>query len=100
MENQAHEDSLLPISSQVDQPTSLPAFPMSDSESSTSLPSESRIEATLRKVVSTGNLEELTLKRVRKAAEQELGLPEDFFKTSLEWKDRSKTIVTAEVVGQ
>ena len=70
---------------------------------STPIPSAAKLEHALRHAVQvvykTGNLEELTVKRVRRAAEEALGLDEGFFKTDLEWKDRSKEIISAEVVG-
>src|ERR1700743_142843 len=77
---------------------------MSDSEDAPAIPSDSRIASALRTTVAdifnSGSLEDLTLKRVRKAVEQQLNLPEDFLKTSQEWKDKSKEIVNAEVVRQ
>lgn len=45
-----------------------------------------------------GQLEDLTVKRVRKAAEEELDLPVDYLKSNSEWKDRSKDIISEEVV--
>ncbi len=44
-----------------------------------------------------GNLEELTVKRIRSATEQELGLYEGYFKDKT-WKDKSKRIIESEVV--
>jgi hypothetical protein len=77
---------------------------MSDSEDIPALPSDSRIASALRTTVAdifnSGNLEDLTLKRVRKAVEQQLKLPEDFLKTSQEWKEKSKDIVNSEVVSR
>ena len=77
---------------------------MSDSSSlSGSQPSDAAIEEALRNVVRniyrTGNLEELTVKRVRNAAEKRLDLQKDFFKDYPSWKDRSKSIIQIEVVG-
>lgn len=78
---------------------------MSESESepgpSQSAPSASQIEQGLRDIVArlfqTGKLDELTVKRVRRAAEAELGLAEDFLK-SQEWSKKSKEIISDEVV--
>ena len=74
---------------------------MSDSESSNSPPSRAVIEAELRRIVRriyvTGKLEELTVKRVRIAAEVRLGLKEGFYKQD-EWKDKSKAIIETEAV--
>ena len=75
---------------------------MSDSEDAAQLPSKSRIEQALRQAVAaifkSGKHEDLTMKRVRSMAEAELDLPDDFFKSSAKWKDRSKEIVSNEVV--
>lgn len=77
---------------------------MSDSEDSARLPPEPRIEEALRQAVATisksGNHEELTVNRVRAAAEADLGLPKGFLKSNVQWKNRSKDIITDEVVRQ
>ena len=77
---------------------------MSDSSSlSGSQPSAAAIEEALRTVVrniyATGNLDELTVKRVRSAAETRLNLQKDFFKDNPSWNDRSKSVIQIEVVG-
>lgn len=73
---------------------------MSDSEESMSLPSDDKIEQTLRDTVAnlfaSGKSEEITVKRVRTIAEEKLGLPQDFLK-SQDWKARSNTIIHDEV---
>lgn len=65
-------------------------------------PSEDAMERALREVVvriyQAGNMEELTVKRVRGAAERSLGLDEGFFKGDAEWKGRSDRIIKDEVV--
>jgi len=75
---------------------------MSDSEESMSLPSDDKIEQTLRDTVAnlfaSGKSEEITVKRVRTIVEEKLGLPQDFLK-SQDWKARSNTIIHDEVVG-
>jgi hypothetical protein len=75
---------------------------MSDSEESMSLPSDDKIEQTLRDTVAnlfaSGKSEEITVKRVRTIAEEKLGLPQDFLK-SQDWKARSNTIIHDEVVS-
>ncbi len=64
--------------------------------------SDEVLEGALRRVIKnvydSGNLEELTVKRVRRAAEEELGLEEGFFKTDEEWKERSKDFISGQVV--
>ena len=75
---------------------------MSDSSlSDPAAPDDSVLELELRKIVQhiyeTGNLEQLTIKRVRAAAESNLELEDGFFKQP-SWKDRSKTIIEAEAV--
>ena len=66
-------------------------------------PSDEVLEQALRKAVQDvyddGNLELLTVKRVRKAAELDLGIEEDFFKTTPDWKERSGEIIKAAVVS-
>lgn len=76
---------------------------MSDSESlSDSAPADSAMEEALRSIVQNiykkGNLEDLTVKRVRAVAEKQLELEKDFFKDHTSWKEKSKTIIQAEVV--
>jgi hypothetical protein len=60
------------------------------------------IEAIFREIIAelyrNNTLEELTVKRVRIAAEQELSLEPGWFKTHEEWKDRSKIFITEECV--
>ena len=75
---------------------------MSDSSLSSVTPSQTALEQALRnavqRVYKLGNLEELTVKRIRAAAEQDLDLEEDFFKTDTIWKVKSKNIIESEVV--
>jgi hypothetical protein len=78
---------------------------MSDSESSLSsagIPPDEELEQGLRnavaKIFKTGNPAELTVKRVRLATEQALGLEEGFFKGDADWKARSDTIIKDEAV--
>lgn len=70
--------------------------------SSNSISSDGRLEKALRDTVAnifrTGKLEELTVKRVRLAAETTLGLDEGFFKAHDEWKTRSEQIIKDEAV--
>jgi hypothetical protein len=76
---------------------------MSEIEDGTGFPSNARLEQALRDAVraihETKNLENLTVKRIRKAAEEKLGLEENFFKGSSTWKERSQNIITNEVVS-
>jgi hypothetical protein len=66
-------------------------------------PSDKELERALREAVArifkTGKMEELTVKRVRLAAEKALKLQEGFFKSNDDWKARSDTIIKDEVVG-
>jgi hypothetical protein len=77
---------------------------MSDNESSASenAPSDAHLEQTLRDVVGkiyeSGNLDELTVKRVRAATESELDLEDGFFKVG-RWKAKSKIIIENEAVS-
>ena len=74
---------------------------MSESPLSEDGPDDSILENELRQVVrniyETGDLVELTVKRVRNAAEKNLDLRDGFFKES-QWKDKSKAIIEAEAV--
>ncbi|KAL6721186.1 hypothetical protein ACLMJK_000288 [Lecanora helva] len=74
---------------------------MSESSLSEDTPSDATLEQALRQAVQlvykSGNLEDLTVKRIRKSAEKALGLPEDFFKSDADWKDKSKNVIQSEV---
>ena len=59
---------------------------------------ESALRDVVRRCYKNRNLESLTVKRVRKAAEEKLGLEEDFFKNDDWWKEKSKTVIQSEVV--
>lgn len=67
------------------------------------MPSDARIEAALRAAVRTahneGRLEELTIKTVRSSTERSLALGEGFLKSDEAWRDRSKEVITQEVVS-
>jgi hypothetical protein len=49
-------------------------------------------------VLRVGNLEELTVKRVRLATEKALGIDEGFFKRDEQWKTKSDQIIKDEAV--
>jgi hypothetical protein len=72
---------------------------MSDSEAD--IPSEASITRALRDVVisihTSGNSDDLTVKRVRTRAEEELGLPAGFFKNH-DWKQKSHELIHEAVV--
>lgn len=76
---------------------------MSDSDSHAAIPADSEIETTLRAIVArlykAGDHDELTVKRVRKAAEMRLELPDGFLKENEDWKMKSKDIIGDEHVG-
>lgn len=65
-------------------------------------PSDDQLERGLRDTVATvfrvGNLEELTVKRVRLATEKALGIDEGFFKRNERWKTKSDQIIKDEAV--
>lgn len=79
---------------------------MSDSDtgslSSAGIPSDDKLEKGLRDAVAevfkSGNLEELTVKRVRLATEKALGLDDGFFKGDELWKAKSDQIIKKEAV--
>ncbi|KAL2865855.1 putative transcriptional regulator [Aspergillus lucknowensis] len=75
-----------------------------DKSDTPSQPSDKELEQALRdavaKIYKTGKIEELTVKRVRLAAEKELQLEEGFFKASDDWKARSDRIIKDEVEVQ
>ncbi|MCJ1378042.1 hypothetical protein MMC17_001138 [Xylographa soralifera] len=66
-------------------------------------PSVMLLEQSLRNAVQDvykrGDIEELTVKRMRKAVEKDLNLHEDFFKKPA-WKDKSKQIIEEEAESQ
>lgn len=76
---------------------------MSEPSLSDGPPSDATLEQALRdavqRVYKRGNLADLTVKRIRKSAEEELDLPDDFFKDDANWKGKSKMIIQLEVVS-
>ncbi|KAJ5124299.1 uncharacterized protein N7515_008124 [Penicillium bovifimosum] len=86
-----------------------PKYAMSDSESEAeghvpATPSDEVLEKSLRDTVAgifkSGNMDELTVKRVRLAAEASLGLTAGYFKSTGDWKTRSEQIIKDEVAIQ
>ena len=75
---------------------------MSDSSLSDGAPSAAVLEQALRNAVRevylSGDLDNLTVKRIRKAVEADLDLPDGFFKNDTVWKEESKIIIQSEVV--
>ena len=75
---------------------------MSDSSLSDGTPSTAALRQALRNAVRevyrSGDLDDLTIKRIRKAVEADLGLQDDFFKNDPAWKEESKDIIQSEVV--
>ena len=69
---------------------------VSEASSAHAPPPDTVLEKALCDVVrafyDSGKSDNLTVKRVRKAAEERLDLEEDFFKSST-WKDRSKRVI-------
>jgi hypothetical protein len=65
-------------------------------------PDEETIEFTIRDIVTelfrAGDFENLTVKRVRTQAEENLGLDAGWFKRHAEWKDRSASVIHEEAV--
>lgn len=76
---------------------------MSDSSLSDGAPSEGMLEQALRhavrEVYRSGELDNLTVKRIRKSVETELDLDDDFFKNDPAWKEQSKNVIQSEVVS-
>ena len=60
---------------------------------------EQALRHAVQSICQTGNLQNLTVKRVRKAAEKNLKLPEEFFKLHQTWKDKSKAVIEEEAVS-
>lgn len=69
----------------------------SESQHDTSL--EQALRDEVAKVFKSGKMEELTVKRVRRAVEQNIGLAEGYFKSTEEWKARSEHIIKDAVVS-
>ncbi|KAG9638147.1 hypothetical protein KCU95_g3455, partial [Aureobasidium melanogenum] len=61
--------------------------------SDTAPPSDAILEKTLRDIVRKAEVDPITVKRVRTAAEERLGLDAGFFKSHDEWNERSKEII-------
>lgn len=82
-----------------------PKYTLSDSESEAdaAVPSDKALDKALRNEVVTKykakNWEELTVKRVRRAVEEKLGLEQGFFKNTGNWKTNSEDIIKDEFVG-
>ncbi|RHZ57965.1 hypothetical protein CDV55_104980 [Aspergillus turcosus] len=89
-----------------------PRYAVSDSDedsdsnqsAAASKPSDEALEKALRdavaKIYRSGKMEELTVKRVRLAAERALGLEEGFFKGDSAWKSKSDQAIKDEVEVQ
>ncbi|THY54675.1 hypothetical protein D6C98_04445 [Aureobasidium pullulans] len=66
----------------------------SDSElSDVAVPSDAILEKTLRDIVRKAEVDPITVKRVRTAAEERLGLDAGFFKNHDVWNEQSKEII-------
>jgi hypothetical protein len=61
-------------------------------------PSNAILEKTLRNIVRKAEVDPITVKRVRTAAEERLGLDTGFFKGHGEWNEKSKDIIEAAFV--
>lgn len=81
-----------------------PKYTLSDSESEAeaAVPSRLELERALRHEVAAKykakNYEELTVKRVRRAVEEKLGLEQGYFRTTGNWKADSEHIIKDEFV--
>ncbi|KAK2744014.1 hypothetical protein FQN57_004467 [Myotisia sp. PD_48] len=77
------------------------SYSSASSSPSSNTPDDQSIESALREAVATtfksGNLEELTVKRIRLAVEARLGLEDGFLKNHESWKPRSAEIIKDEV---
>ncbi len=75
---------------------------MSDISIFDDTPSMAVLEQALRNAVKevyrSGDLDNLTVKRIRKSVEADLELQDGFFKNDPEWKEESKSIIQSEVV--
>ena len=77
---------------------------MSDSSlSGGGAPTDATLEQALRnavqKVYKMGNMEDLTVRRIRKAVEEDLDLQDAFFKNDPIWNTKSKSVIQSEVVS-
>ena len=76
---------------------------MSDSSlSGSDAPTDATLEQSLRnavqKVYKMGNMDDLTVRRIRKAVEEDMDLQEGFFKNDPIWNTKSKSVIQFEVV--
>ena len=60
---------------------------------------ERALRETVQRIYKEGSLEGLTIKRVRRAVEEELDLRDGFLKAHSDWNQKSKDIIQSEVVG-
>lgn len=74
-----------------------------DQSLTSSRPSDKQIDKALRDVVAdtfkSGKTDELTVKRMRLAAEKALGIEDGFFRGDSVWKVKSDQIIKEEVVS-
>ena len=59
---------------------------------------EQALRNAVQKVYKTGNTDDLTVRRIRKAVEEDLDLQDGFFKNDSIWNTKSKSVIQSEVV--
>ena len=60
---------------------------------------EQALRSAVQKVYKLGNTEDLTVRRIRKAVEEDLDLQASFFKNNPVWNTKSKSVIQSEVVS-
>ncbi|KAI9723659.1 MAG: hypothetical protein M1812_000959 [Candelaria pacifica] len=58
------------------------------------------LRSAIKDVFKSGQLENLTVRRIRKATEEQLGLEDDFFKHDSKWSAKSKQVIEEEAEAQ
>ena len=59
---------------------------------------EQSLRNAVQKVYKMGNMDDLTVRRIRKIVEEDLDLQEGFFKNDPIWNTNSKSVIQSEVV--
>ena len=71
---------------------------LSGGDAPTDVTLEQALRNAVQKVYKMGNLDDLTVRRIRKSVEEDLDLQDGFFKNDPVWNTKSKSVIQSEVV--
>ncbi len=71
---------------------------LSGGDAPTDVTLEQALRNAVQKVYKMGNLDDLTVRRIRKVVEEDLDLQDGFFKNDPIWNTKSKSVIQSEVV--